>query len=283
MSSDVMFRAIAGFRLVTAELELLMGFYQAIGFVAGEVTPISDAEMAVLGLRGAGWRRSMTLGESRLDLDSFDPPGLPYPDDTSPSDLIFQHLALVTDDADAAWRCARNAGATPITRGKPVMLPISSGGVTAIKFRDPEGHPLELIEFPSGSNPAWPGRGMMGIDHSAVSIADIGTSRRFYEKHGLTEGQRTRNQGAAQVALDGLDGVEVEVLPMNLPEKPPHLELLGYSQPVGRPHAPLAANDVAATRIVWSSNRDALLRDPDGHLLQLMRRDQSPAKIASRR
>jgi len=28
----------------------------------------------------------------------------------------------------------------------------------------------------------------------------------------------------------------------------------------------LQANDVAATRIVWRSNRDALLRDPDGHL-----------------
>jgi hypothetical protein len=26
------------------------------------------------------------------------------------------------------------------------------------------------------------------------------------------------------------------------------------------------ANDVAATRIVWRSDRDALLRDPDGHL-----------------
>ncbi len=25
-------------------------------------------------------------------------------------------------------------------------------------------------------------------------------------------------------------------------------------------------DDVAATRIVWRSNRDALLRDPDGHL-----------------
>ena len=150
-----------------------------------------------------------------------------------------------------------NAGATPISRGEPVTLPQSCGGVTAVKFRDPEGHPLELLKFPAGSNSSWQGRGMMGIDHSAISIADLAASRRFYEEHGLAEGKRTLNQGPAQVALDGLDGVEVDVLPMNPPDKPPHVELLGYRQPAGRPHALLAANDVAATRIVWSANRDA--------------------------
>ena len=281
MSSDVTFGAIAGFRLVTAQPQLLLTFYQAIGLIAGEIAPIPAAEMAVLGLEGSGWRRSMTLGKSRLDLDTFDLPGRPYPDRTNASDLVFQHLAFVTDDASAAWRRARNAGATSITRGEPVTLPLSSGGVAAVKFRDPEGHPLELLEFPAGSNPSWQGRGMMGIDHSAISIADLAASRRFYQTHGLTEGKPTFNRGAAQVKLDGLDGVEVDVLPLNPPDKPPHLELLGYRQPVGRPHHPLAANDVAATRIVWSANRDALVRDPDGHLLQLTRRDRSPSDIAS--
>ena len=278
-----MFKAIAGFRLVTAESGLLMTFYQAIGFIAGEFAPIPATEMAVLGLRGVGWRRSLTLGASRLDLDSFDLQGRSYPDHTSASDLVFQHLALVTDDAQSAWRRVRNAGATPISRGEPVTLPQSCGGVTAVKFRDPEGHPLELLKFPAGSNSSWQGRGMMGIDHSAISIADLAASRRFYEEHGLAEGKRTLNQGPAQVALDGLDGVEVDVLPMNPPDKPPHVELLGYRQPAGRPHALLAANDVAATRIVWSANRDVLVRDPDGHLLQLMRQDRSPANIGSRR
>lgn len=124
---------------------------------------------------------------------------------------------------------------------------------------------------------------MMGIDHSAISVADLAASRHFYEKHGLAEGKRTLNQGPAQVALDGLDGVEVDVLPMNPADKPPHVELLAYRRPAGRPHPSLAANDVAATRIVWSANRDALVRDPDGHLLQLTRQDRSPANTASRR
>jgi catechol 2,3-dioxygenase-like lactoylglutathione lyase family enzyme len=276
-----MFGAIAGFRLVTAQPQLLTTFYQAIGFIAGEIAPIGAAEMAVLGLEGAGWRRLMTLGESRLDLDTFDRPGRPYPDATNASDLVFQHLALMTDDAGAAWPRARNAGATPISRGDPVTLPQSSGGVTAVKFRDPEGHPLELLEFPAGSNPSSQGRGMMGIDHSAISIGDLAASRRFYETHGLSEGKRTLNRGPAQVTLDGLDGVEVDVLPMNPPGKPPHVELLGYRRPAGRPHPPLAANDVAATRIVWSADRDALVRDPDGHLLQLTRPSRSPADTAS--
>lgn len=73
------------------------------------------------------------------------------------------------------------------------------------------------------------------------------------------------------MALDGLDGVEVEVVPMNPTAKPPHVEILGYRCPVGRALSPPAANDIAATRIVWRSNGDALIRDPDGHLHQLSR------------
>ena len=43
--------------------------------------------------------------------------------------------------------------------------------------------------------------------------------------------------------------------------------------PSDRPHAspPMAVNDIAATRIVWRSDGDALVCDPDGHLHQLSR------------
>jgi catechol 2,3-dioxygenase-like lactoylglutathione lyase family enzyme len=269
MSSDVGLRAIAGFRIVTTDLDRLTEFYKAIGFDIGETALISSAEMAVLELDGEGSRRSMALGDSRVELDCFEQRGRPYPGGATASDLIFQHLALITDNARAAWRRAQGAGAVSITRGHPVTLPQSSGGVTAIKFRDPEGHPLELLEFPRGSNSAWMGSGIMRIGHSAISVADLATSRRFYEGLNLTQGERTLNQGPTQVALDGLDGVQVDVLAMNPTDAPPHLELLGYRHPVGRLHEPFAANDLAATRIFWHSTRDALLRDPDGHLLQL--------------
>jgi hypothetical protein len=71
------------------------------------------------------------------------------------------------------------------------------------------------------------------------------------------------------VALDGLNGAEVNVVPMNPADKPPHVELLGYRHPVGRALALLAANDIPATRIVWRSDGERLIRDPDGHLHQL--------------
>jgi catechol 2,3-dioxygenase-like lactoylglutathione lyase family enzyme len=274
MSFDVIFPAIAGFRLVAHDLEMLTGFYTAIGFVAAKTTPIAASEISVLGLTGAGWRRSLVLGDSHVDLEWFDRPGRPYPSDATTCDLVFQHLALVTDDVEAAWGRALAAGARPITSGEPVTLPASSGRLTAMKFRDPEGHPLEFIAFPPGGNPSWRGAGMMGIDHSAISVADIAASQRVYEEYGLALGVGSFNQGPAQVALDGLDGVEVDVLPMNPTHEPPHIELLGYRKPVGRPGDTMAANDVAATRIVCVSDQDALVRDPDGHLIQFTRKDR---------
>ena len=261
-------RAIKGFRLVTADPDRLVPFYQAIGFVAGAPVAITEDEMRELELTGAGRRIPMTLGTSRVDLDCFEVPGRPYPTDANAADLAFQHLALVTDDAQAAWGRTVAAGAIPISRDGPVTLPPSAGGVTAIKFRDPEGHPLEFLHFPSGTNADWQD-GTLGIDHSAISVSNADASRRFYEEQGLTVGNTSFNHGPTQVALDGLDAVRVAVVPMNPQFAPPHVELLGYRTPAGRPHAPLAANDIAATRIVWRADRDALLRDPDGHLHQL--------------
>ncbi|WP_156841899.1 VOC family protein [Novosphingobium aquimarinum] len=264
-------RAIAGFRLVSADPEKLAGFYCALGFEAGERVPISRDEMAVLGLTGRGWRLPLTLGPSRLDLDAFELPGEAYPQDTRASDVIFQHCALVTDDAAHWWHRAQAAGALPISRDGPVTLPKSSGGVTAIKLRDPEGHPLELLQFPEGSRSDWRGRGMLGIDHSAIAVSDVDESCRFYAARGLTTGDPSLNEGPEQAALDGLDDPKVDVVPMNPASMPPHLELLRYRQPKGRAHAPLSANDIAATRVVWPAGTDALVRDPDGHLHQLIR------------
>ena len=112
---------------------------------------------------------------------------------------------------------------------------------------------------------------MLGIDHSAISVAAVEESVRFYGLHGLQVGDRSLNHGATQVALDGLDSVVVDVVPMTPPHATPHLELLRYRTPTGRAFPSPATNDVAATRIVWAAGRDALLRDPDGHLHQLNR------------
>lgn len=251
--------------------ERLVQFYESIGFSAKPPVPMTSEDMALLELEGRGMRIALSVGGQRIELEFFDRKGRPYPENATAADLCFQHFALLTCDAAAAWERARARGATPISIEGPVTLPASAGGVTAAKFRDPEGHPLEFLQFPSAAgNPGGEGC-VLGIDHSAISVADAGVSRRFYEALGLRADGPTINEGPTQAALDGLADVRVDVVPMSPEIGAPHLELLGYRNPIGRPASQLWANDVAATRILWRSDRNALLRDPDGHLHLLMR------------
>ncbi|MGB7075725.1 MAG: glyoxalase [Xanthobacteraceae bacterium] len=266
--------SIAAFRLTTAEPERLATFYRGLGFAVGAPERIPDDEIALLGLQGSGTRLPLWLGDQRVDLDCFDRRGRAYPSAAMSSDLCFQHFALLTDNAAAAWALATALDALPISTAGPVTLPASSGGVTAVKFRDPEGHPLEILQFPAGSGHRPAGTGLFGIDHSAVSVSDVDASTRFYEALDLSMQGRTLNQGSSQEALDGLSHVVVDVVPM-MPRRPvPHLELLAYRKPMGRPAGLMEANDVAATRTVWAADRDAVVRDPDNHL-HLLRR-QTP-------
>jgi catechol 2,3-dioxygenase-like lactoylglutathione lyase family enzyme len=258
--------AITAFRLTTEAPERLALFYAGLGFDIGKPVDIPAEEIALLGLQGRGTRLSMRIGHQRVDLDHFEQAGRPYPMSSTAADLCFQHFALVTDDAGAAWTCARSLGARSISTEGPVMLPAESGGVTAIKFRDPEGHPLEFLQFPSGTDTNWRGKGVLGIDHSAISVADTAVSRAFYEALCLVDRGATVNRGPAQDRLDGLRDVIVDVVPLLPLEISPHLELLGYRAPIGRPSRASAPNDIAATRSVWAADCDALLHDPDGHL-----------------
>ena len=86
-------------------------------------------------------------------------------------------------------RLAAQPGWNTISTDGPQVLPASSGGVTAYKFRDPEGHPLELLAFPPDAIPArWQkvsATGCLGIDHSAISVVDTDQSIKFYERLGL--------------------------------------------------------------------------------------------------
>jgi catechol 2,3-dioxygenase-like lactoylglutathione lyase family enzyme len=267
--------AITAFRLTTADPERLAQFYLGMGFTAEGSVPIDHDEILLLGLEGAGNRLLLRLGDQRVELDSFEVRGRPYPPEVSAADLCFQHLALVTDDAAAAWTRIAALGAVPISTHGPVMLPKSTGVTAAVKFRDPEGHPLELLQFPRDNAGGWSGTGLLGIDHSAISVSDVGASRRFYESLGLSARGPMLNSGPTQTALDGLADVEVDVVPMLPGRAPPHLELLAYRRPTGRPMRRLQVNDVAATRIVWAADRDELVRDIDGHL-HLLRRQGLP-------
>lgn len=288
MSSDApggpQLRAIAGFHLVTADLPGLRRFYQEVlGFVAdGPEQAISPEEMDLLSLHGKGRRQTARLGEQVVAIEQFDSIGRIYSDHGDAASLWFQHLALMVVDMAEAYR--RVATMVPISEGGPQHLPGSSGGVHAFKFRDPDGHPLELLKFPAESRPAaWQGKSAaagqigIGIDLSAISVADADVSTAFYRSLGFEPGERTLNQGPEQQRLDHLGGVEVAVVPMQPESETPHLELLGYRVPRGAAGPPLQANDVAATRIVWLGEGVALLRDPDGHLQQIIPPEEASA------
>lgn len=271
-------QAIVGFHLVTPDLPRLVAFYQeALGFaLEGAPQPISRAEMVRLAVAGEATRQVLSIGLQRIAIEQFELAGRPYPSRSDAASLWFQHLALVVVDIAAAHAQLRDAA--PISRHGPQQLPPASGGAKAFKFRDPDGHPLELLEFPAGKSPAiWrkrsvlPGQIALGIDHTAISVGNMAASKRFYAHLGLVPGPGTLNQGPAQQDLDDLQDVRVAVAPMR-PQTvgTPHLELLAYEVPRGEIGPALRPNDVAATRIAWSGPGPSLLADPEGHLHQVV-------------
>ncbi len=189
------------------------------------------------------------------------------------NDLWFQHLAIVTGDMDSAYRHLMAFGPVPISAQGPSLLPPSSGSVRAFKFRDPDGHPLELISFPPGQGrAAWQaGRGpFLGIDHSAISVASSWRSIAFYRRLGLRVSARSWNRGPAQDALDGIAPARVRVTGLRPAlADGPGLELLAY-QPPGR-RGPARMTDRAVIEVrTLSGPRCRDVRDPDGHRLLLV-------------
>lgn len=286
----------------TADLARALAFYRdALGFRVDDANAAPPAWTLLPGLCAAAPRcAALSLRAQSLLLSEF-PNAAPYPANGASNDSCFQHCAIVVDDMATAYARVLARGTRPITRDGPQTLPPSSGSVTAWKFRDPDGHPLELIAFPHGTgDPAWQSvhanGPALGIDHSAVSVADVGRSILFYELLGLRVAARGMNRGVEQGRLDDLADVEVEVVALEGPAPTPHLELLGYRHPRGVANASNRLEAVAADRLVWQadsvdmlldalSDGDfnetiiasgfiggatvALLRDPDGHLLVL--------------
>jgi len=274
---------IARFSLTTAGADRLGVFFErALGFRQIALESCSGAEFeTVMGVAGGARGLVLGLGEQVVELLEFASPGRPYPREAASSDLTFQHLAIVVADMRAAYEklCAV-AGWRPITDGSPQRLPDASGGVIAFKFRDPEGHPLELLAFPEGKTPPpWrdkSGAGpCLGIDHSAISVADTSRSTAFYEALGFAVSSRSHNRGPEQARLDRLRTPDVEVTALSLQRGTPHIELLCYRSNARDASVRLRNNDIAASRLVLEApgtvQAAAVVRhslfDPDGHHL----------------
>jgi catechol 2,3-dioxygenase-like lactoylglutathione lyase family enzyme len=261
---------LARFFLVATAADRLAGFYErALGFHRlGEKRLSGAAFEYLMGVEGDATSITLGLGREIVELVQFDRPGQAYPEGSSSSDLIFQHFAIVVVDMDAAYRRLSGvAGWTAISSAGPQRLPETSGGVTAFKFRDPDGHPLELLAFPPGKAPPhWQGGiasdPYLGLDHSAISVFDSGRSIAFYHGLGLTIFARSLNQGPEQARLDSLQEPLVEVTALAPPQATPHVELLRYRGVAEGRGIAVANNDVAATRLVFEAYGHRLLIVP---------------------
>ena len=289
--------------LICSDPDRLADFYEcAFGFVRTGETSIAEPAFAqLMGIAGATGRSiTLQLGEQEMELLVVHPRGRPYPRPVSGRSALFQHFAIVVSEMGRACeRLSAHGGWTTISTDGPQLLPASSGGVTAYKFRDPEGHPLELIAFPTGTTPArWQRSSAaecIGIDHSAISIAATERSITFYERLGLARIGGSLNIGPAQEKLDDVAGAVVKVTALAPPTfSTPHVELLCYRGGFDGETALPDTNDVAATSLVMKVESEvalkglcaqspgtllsgpvrfergalrAILRDPDGHLL----------------
>jgi len=245
-----------------ANLAAMKNFYEiALGFKTIEVHE-NDAALATLFGAETVKRATLKLGATQLDLTQTFPahPGAEF----QGNETAFQHIAITTNDIAAAHAKILSHGAIVISVNGPQQLPKSSGGVVAFKFRDPEGHPLELLQFPEPKPP--------GYDHTAISISNISASVNFYAKLGFRESAHGINTGAEQDALDGLSHVTADIIALSPAQPTPHLELLHYRSPVPTISEHLSPLSLAADRIVLQSQIKTmqLLHDPDGHAIILV-------------
>lgn len=315
--SPVVVQSVAAVGFTVSDMDRSVAFYRDVL----TFRPVSDLEVDgpeydnLYGIFGVRARVvHMQLGDQQIELTQFiSPPDLrPIPMPSYSHDLWFQHFAIVVRDMEAAWEQLRKHHVRQISP-RPQTIPMSNppaAGIKAIKFRDPDGHNLELLWFPDGKgNSVWkkPGSNLfMGIDHTAMTVRSTESSAKFYrDLLGMTIAGGTLNMGTTQQYLDSLPGARTRVTGLAPKASPPGLEFLEYELPTaGRPfptdshptdlwhwQITLAVSDVEATAAALRDTaqfvsagvaslpdrslgftRGFLVRDPDGHVMQMVSR-----------
>ncbi len=290
---------LIGLRRRVADLDRAVDFYcGALGFFRDAPAPPPPPGKRPTQIPPKAERgMRLRLGDELLELvappASADRASVP-PDTRAPvaiQDPGFRHLAIVVSDMDLAFARLQAFAPRAISLGGPVRLPQEAGGVLAFKFRDPDGHPLELIQFPDGAGPtrwhaaaAREGAGpTLGIDHCAITVADVARSVAWHADNlGWTVVARHVNDGPGQDALDGVPGTVVDVVTLSttMPGTP-HLELLGYRHPAVGPRTDAPGSDGGSRLLLDASGESAPgkrsggrwteLVDPDGHVTLLRR------------
>jgi catechol 2,3-dioxygenase-like lactoylglutathione lyase family enzyme len=311
--SQIQIRAIGPIQITVGDMERSTDFYSRVL----TFEKVSDQEVAgdevehLYGVFGARIRAvHMKLGNESIELIQFlAPRGRPIPMDSRSNDLWFQHIAIIVSDMDKAYAVLRQNKVEHASTG-PQRLPDwnkNAGGIKAFYFKDPDEHPVEVLEFPAGKgDPKWhrvDNRLFLGIDHTAIAVADTEGSLKFYhDLLGLRVAGESENYGTEQEHLNNVFGARLRITALRAPEGP-GIELLEYLSPRdGRAYPPdehandlvhratqLQATDAdvavralsaAHTKFVssgavltpmqYTGFRKALLvRDPDGHAIEI--------------
>ena len=190
----------------------------------------------VFGVRTRAVR--MRLGDEYIELLQFlAPRGRPIAIDSHSNDRWFQHIAIIVRDMSAAYARLRSFQVEHASSG-PQRLPDwnpNAGGIEAFYFRDPDGHNLEVLAFPPGKGLArWHAQGdalFLGIDHTAIVVADTQASLHFYRDIlGLRIVGTSENYGTEQEHLNNVFGARLRITSLRAAQGP-GVELLEYLTP----------------------------------------------------
>ena len=310
--------AVDAIGLTVSDLDRSVEFFtRVLSFEKVSEVEVAGSEYEHLqGLFGVRMRIArLRLGSEFIELSEYlAPKGRPIPADSQSNDRWFQHIAIITSDLDKAYQWLRKNKVTHASSG-PQRLPDwnkNAGGIKAFYFRDPDGHALEILQFPPDKgHPKWqqlaqsnPDRMFLGIDHTAIVVSDTDMSLKFYrDVLGLQVAGESENYGTEQEHLNNVFGARLRITAIRAAQGP-GIEFLEYLAPrTGRAYpADAAANDllhwqtklvtrdVSATELRVIAGRYALVssgvvaipegemgfrksflvRDPDGHAMQLI-------------
>jgi catechol 2,3-dioxygenase-like lactoylglutathione lyase family enzyme len=303
--------AVVSVGMTVHDMERSVEFYsKVLSFEKASDVEVAGTEherlTGVFGLRTRIVR--MKLGEEFLDLTEFlAPRGRPVPLDTRSNDRWFQHVAIIVRDMDEAYQHLRKHKVQHASSG-PQRLPDwnkKASGIRAFYFKDPDGHHLEVLQFPPDKGDArWhkkTDRLFLGIDHTAIVVADTEASLLFYrDRLGLKVVGESENYGTEQEHLNNVFGARLRITTLRA-AKGPAVEFLEYLTPRdSRPLPPdsrandlwhwqvrlrpgqvgqvaeavqgstgrlVSPNVVAVSDDQLDYTKGLLARDPDGHAL----------------
>jgi catechol 2,3-dioxygenase-like lactoylglutathione lyase family enzyme len=250
---------------------------RAVNFYCGVLSfqKVSDVEVAgekyehlegVFGLRMRVVR--MRLGDEFIELTEYlAPKGRPIPLDARSNDRSFQHIAIIVSDMDKAYAWLRQTKVEHASSG-PQRLPDwnkNAAGIRAFYFKDPDGHPLEILQFPPDKGAKKWHRSstalFLGIDHTAIVVGDTENSLHFYrDPLGMRVAGESENYGTEQEHLNNVFGARLRITSLRAAAGP-GIELLEYLAPRdGRPFpVDERANDVVHRQTaVLANNADTV-------------------------